>query len=232
MVRAVPLRYPGNMNDKRVSRLRVHAFAVSLDGYGAGPDQTLQNPLGVGGEDLHEWMFPTRTFQRLFGNDGGATGVDDDFAARGFANIGAWILGRNMFGPIRGPWPDDSWKGWWGDNPPYHVPAFVLTHHPRAPIAMAGGTTFHFVTDGIEAALERAVDAADGKDVRVGGGVDTIRQYLRAGLIDEMHMAIAPVLLGRGESLLAGLDLPALGYACTEHVPTVGATHVVLTNRR
>ena len=219
------------MSEASKPRLRVHAFAVSLDGYGAGPAQTLENPLGVGGMALHEWAFATRTFQKMFGNDGGATGTDDDFVARGFANIGAWILGRNMFGPVRGPWPDDDWKGWWGDNPPYHVPAFVLTHHPRAPVAMAGGTTFHFVTDGIQAALDRAAEAANGKDIRLGGGVETIRQYLRAGLVDEMHLAFAPVLLGSGEALFADLDLPALGYACTEHVPMPNATHVVLAKR-
>jgi dihydrofolate reductase len=210
-------------------RLRVHCFAISLDGYGAGPDQSLDNPLGVGGLALHEWAFATRTFCEMFGREGGTTGVDDEFAARGFNNIGAWILGRNMFGPVRGPWPDDSWKGWWGDNPPYHVPAFVLTHHPRAPIAMAGGTTFHFVTDGIDAALRCAADAAGGRDIRLGGGVATIRQYLQAGLIDEMHVAISPVLLGSGEQLLGGLDLPKLGYRCSSHVPRPDATHVVLT---
>ena len=203
-----------------MSKLRIHCFAVSLDGYGAGPNQSLKNPLGVGGIGLHQWFIPTRTFQQTFGKDGGTTGTDDDFAARGFANIGAWILGRNMFGPIRGAWPDDAWKGWWGDNPPYHVPVFVLTHHARAPIAMAGGTTFHFVTDGIEAALACARDAANGRDVRLGGGVATIQQYLRAGLVDEMHFAISPVLLGSGEPLFAGLDLPKLGYERTEHVPT------------
>ncbi len=210
-------------------KLRVHAFAISLDGYGAGPDQSLENPLGVGGPGLHQWVFPTRTFQKIFGKEGGTTGIDDDFAARGFANVGAWILGRNMFGPIRGPWPDDAWKGWWGDNPPYHTPVFVLTHHPRASIAMDGGTTFHFVTDGIDAALKRATEAADGKDIRLGGGVATIRQYLRAGLVDEMHLALSPVLLGSGEHLLAGIDMLKLGYECSEHVPTANATHVVLT---
>jgi len=212
-------------------KLRVHAFAISIDGYGAGPDQSLENPLGVGGPMLHEWTHTTRTFRQLFGQDGGTTGPDDAFVARGFADIGAWILGRNMFSPMRGPWTDDSWKGWWGDNPPYHVPVFVLTHHARAPITMAGGTTFHFVTDGIEAALARAADAAGSKDIRVGGGVATIRQYLRAGLIDEMHFAIAPVLLGAGEHLLAGLDLPKLGYARPEHVPTEKATHVVIKKK-
>jgi dihydrofolate reductase len=214
-----------------VSKLRVHCFAISLDGYGAGPDQSLDNPLGRGGTALHEWIFPTRTFQQMFGKDGGTTGADDDFAARGFANIGAWILGRNMFGPVRGPWPDDTWKGWWGDSPPYHCPVFVLTNHPRPPVTMSGGTTFHFVTDGIHAALKRATEAADGRDIRLGGGVATIRQYLDAGLVDEMHLAIAPVLLGSGEHLLAGLDLPKLGYQRTEHVPSAKATHVVLSRR-
>jgi dihydrofolate reductase len=212
-------------------KLRVHNFAVSIDGYGAGPTQGLENPLGVGGDALHAWVFATRTFRRMFGGDGGTTGVDDDFAARGFENISAWILGRNMFGPVRGPWPDDTWKGWWGPNPPYHTPVFVLTHHPRALVAMEGGTTFHFVTDGIHAALERARDAAQGRDVRLGGGVATIQQYLGAGLVDEMHLAIAPTLLGSGEALLAGIDLPTLGYACTEHVGTPNATHVVVTKR-
>jgi dihydrofolate reductase len=209
-------------------RLRVHCFAVSLDGYGAGPDQSRDNPLGVGGMALHEWSFATRTFRQMFGQEGGTTGVDDDFIARGFSNIGAWIMGRNMFGPIRGPWPDDSWKGWWGDNPPYHCPVFVLTHHPRQPMAMQGGTVFHFVTDGIEAALQRATEAAGGRDIRLGGGVATIQQYLRARLVDEMHLAVSPVLLGSGERLLDRIDLPKLGYRCTEHVPTSGATHVVL----
>ena len=212
-----------------MSKLRVNAFAMSIDGYGAGPSQTLDNPMGIGGMALHEWVLPTRTFQRMFGNDGGATGIDDDYAARGFANVGAWILGRNMFGPVRGPWPDESWKGWWGASPPYHTPVFVLTHHARASIAMEGGTTFHFVTDGIEAALERARAAAQGQDVRLGGGAATIREYLRAGLVDEMHLAIAPTLLGGGEALLAGIDLPALGLRCTEHVGTPAALHVVLT---
>jgi len=214
-----------------MARLRVQCFALSLDGYGAGPEQSLQNPLGIGGMALHEWVFPTRTFQTMFGKEGGTTGPDNDFAARGIANLGAWILGRNMFGPVRGPWPDEAWKGWWGDNPPYHVPVFVLTHYPRPSITMAGGTTFHFITDGIEAALKRAFEAAGGKDVRLGGGVATIRAYLRAGLIDEMHLAIAPVLLGSGEHLLGGIDLVKLGYARSEHVPTANATHVVLTRR-
>ncbi len=215
-----------------MSRLRVNSFTISIDGYGAGPHQDLENPLGIGGTALHGWAFATRTFQKMFGSDGGATGVDDDFAARGFANIGAWIIGRNMFGPIRGAWPDDQWKGWWGEDPPYHVPVFVLSHHSRAPIAMAGGTTFHFVTDGIESALKRAKESARGQDVRLGGGVATIRQYLRASLIDEMHLAIAPTLLGSGEHLFAGTDLVALGYRCTEHISTANATHVVLSRER
>ena len=213
-----------------MSKLRIESFSVSIDGYGAGPNQSLDNPLGVGGMGLHPWAIATRTFQRMvFGSDGGATGVDDDFAARGFNNVGAWILGRNMFGPVRGPWPDDSWKGWWGDNPPYHVPTFVLTHHERPSIHMAGGTVFHFVTGGIDVALQRARQAAAGRDVRVGGGVATIQQYLRARLVDEMHLAISPVVLGSGEALLAGIDLLELGYRVTEHVATPAATHVVLT---
>jgi dihydrofolate reductase len=214
-----------------MSRVRVHGFSISLDGYGAGPNQDLANPLGVGGKALHEWAWATRTFRQMFGGEGGSTGIDDEIAARGFANVGAWILGRNMWSPSRGPWPDDAWKGWWGDNPPYHVPVFVLTHHAREPIAMEGGTTFHFVTDGIHAALQRAAEAAKGQDVRIGGGVATVREYLRAGLVDEMHVAISPVLLGAGEHLLAGIDLPKQGYACVEHVPMPLATHVVLAKR-
>jgi dihydrofolate reductase len=211
-----------------MTKLRVQCFAISLDGYGAGASQSLETPLGVGGEQLHDWLVPTSTFQRMVGKQGGTTGVDDDFAARGIANIGAWILERNMFGPIRGDWPDDAWKGWWGDNPPYHTDVFVLTHHPRASIRMEGDTTFHFVTEGIHAALERARTAAKGRDVRVGGGVSTIQQYLRAGLVDEMHVAIAPILLGSGELLFGGLDVTELGYRCVEHVPTNLATHIVL----
>src|ERR1700675_4549442 len=215
-----------------MSRLRVHSFAISLNGYGAGPNQDLANPLGVGGVGLHEWVFATRTFRLMFGQDGGTTGIDDEFAARGFHNIGAWIIGRNMFGPIRGSCPDKNWKGWWGDTPPYHTPVFVLTNHPRASIDMSGGTTFHFVTDGIHAALKRAVDAANGQDIRLGGGVATIRQYLRAGLIDEMHLAMPPILLGSGECLLEAMDVPKLGYECTEHVPTSNTTHFVITKRK
>ncbi|MBL9212475.1 MAG: dihydrofolate reductase [Opitutaceae bacterium] len=209
-------------------RLRVNCFTVSLDGFGAGPDQSLASPLGVGAESLHRWFISTRTFKQMFGQEGGATGINDDFAARGIRNIGAWILGRNMFGPVRGVWPDDTWKGWWGDNPPYHVPVFVLTHHARPPLTMAGGTTFHFVTEGIHAALHRAREAANGKDVRVGGGAATIRQYLTEGLIDELHVAIAPVLLGAGETLLGGINVRQLGYQCAEHVATPDATHVVV----
>jgi dihydrofolate reductase len=212
-----------------MTKLRVDCFSVSIDGYGAGPDQALEHPMGLGGMALHEWVFPTRFFQAMIGKDGGTTGIDEDFAARGMAGIGAWILGRNMFGPIRGSWTDDAWKGWWGDNPPYHTPVFVLTHHARPPIEMEGGTTFHFVTDGIHAALERAREAAGTRDVRVGGGTATIRQYLEAGLIDSMHLVISPVLLGAGENLLAGLDLAQLGYRCSEHVSSEAAMHVVLT---
>jgi dihydrofolate reductase len=212
-------------------KLRIHGFAVSIDGYGAGPDQDLANPIGVGGIALHEWAFATRTFRQMFGREGGTTGIDDRFAARGFHNVGAWIMGRNMFGPIRGSWPDDKWRGWWGDNPPYHTPVFVLTHHPRKSIAMDGGTVFHFVSDGIQAAYERAIESAEGKDVRLGGGVATIRQYLRAGLVDEMHLAISPTLLGAGELLFTGIDLRKLGYEPTEHIPTENATHIVLTRR-
>jgi dihydrofolate reductase len=214
-----------------MSKLRVLSFSISLDGYGAGPNQDLTNPLGVGGTALHQWLFATQTFLRIHGKDGGSTGADDEFAGRGFANVGAWILGRNMFGPIRGPWPDEAWKGWWGPNPPYHTQVFVLTHHARPSITMEGGTVFHFVTDGIHAALKRATEAADGRDVRLGGGVATIREYLVAGLIDEMHLALAPTLLGSGEALFAGIDVPKLGYRCTEYVPTTNATHVVLARR-
>lgn len=210
-------------------KLRVHSFSISLDGYGAGPNQDLSNPLGVGGEGLHQWALSTRTFQRMFGGEGGKTGIDDDFMVRGVDNIGAWILGRNMFGPIRGPWADSAWKGWWGGNPPYHTAVFVLTHHPRAPISMEGGTTFYFITDGIHAALRRAFEAANGRDVRLGGGPATIRQYLAAGLIDEMHIAVTPALLGSGENLFAGVDMLKLGYQVKEHVATDGAAHFVLT---
>jgi len=212
-----------------MSRLRVASFSISLDGFGAGPDQSLQDPLGVGGESVHAWVFPTNTFQRMHGTGVGAAGIDDDYAARGFENLGAWILGRNMFGPIRGPWPDEAWKGWWGDEPPYHVPVFVLTHHARPPLEMKGGTIFHFVTGGIQDALDRARKAAAGKDIRLGGGVATIREYLRAGLVDEMHLAVSPVLLGSGENLLAGIDLLALGFRVREQVASDKALHVVVS---
>ncbi|TFW24498.1 dihydrofolate reductase [Massilia arenosa] len=211
-----------------MSALKVRSFAISLDGYGVGPNQSLENPMGEGGGGLHTWFRGTRTFQSMIGNTGkGADGPDDEFAAKGFENVGAWILGRNMFSPGRGEW-DLEWKGWWGDEPPYHCPVFVLTHHPRPPLEMAGGTTFHFVTDGIQSAYEQAIRAANGKDVRLGGGAATIREFLQAGLVDELHLAISPILLGSGESLLGGIDMVKLGYRCTEHVATPHATHVVL----
>ena len=214
-------------------KLVVRCFSVSIDGFGAGPNQDLEHPLGVGGEEIFDWFFRSRTFQAMHGaGEGGETGTDDDFAARGFENLGAWILGRNMFGPVRGPWPDESWRGWWGEEPPYHVPAFVLTHHARPPLEMKGGTTFHFVTGGIEEALERARKAAAGKDVRVGGGASTIRQYLAARLLDELHLVISPVLLGRGEPLYAGLDLCALGYECVAHTPGSRALAHVTIRRK
>jgi len=213
-----------------MQKVRVNAFSLSLDGFAAGPRQSLQDPLGAGGMALHQWVFPTRSFQQMHqpGRTGGSTGIDDDFAARAMQDIGAWILGRNMFGPVRGPWPDAQWRGWWGDEPPYHVPVFVLTHHAREPLEMAGGTTFHFITDGIEAALDKARRAAGERDVRIGGGAATVRQYLRAQLIDEMHLAMAPVLLGAGENLFADIDLPALGYTVKEHVATEAATHITI----
>jgi dihydrofolate reductase len=212
-----------------VTKLRVHSFAISIDGFGAGPAQDLEHPLGVGGPELFDWFFQTRTFRQMHGQQGGERGVDDDMAAAGFVNVGAWILGRNMFGPVRGPWPDESWKGWWGEEPPYHVPVFVLTHHARPSFSMKGGTAFHFVTDGIRAALDRAREAAGARDVRLGGGVATIRQFLQAGLVDELHLVISPVLLGKGEHLLGGLDLRALGFECVEHrAGSRAAAHVVL----
>ena len=214
-----------------MSKLRVQSFAISIDGYGAGPDQDLQNPLGVRGPELMEWFFPTRLWRKMQGQGDGEAGVDNEMAEQGFAGIGAWILGRNMFGPVRGPWPDDSWKGWWGDEPPYHTPVFVLTHYPRVPLKMAGGTEFFFVTEGIHAALEQAKAAAGGRDVRVGGGVSTVRQYLRAGLIDELHLAVRPVVLGSGEHLWHDLDVHALGYECSRHVAGERATHVFLHRR-
>ena len=215
-----------------MQKVRVLSFAVSLDGYGAGPDQGLNNPLGVNGPEIMEWFFPTRFFRAMHGQGtGGETGIDNTMAEQSFDNIGAWILGRNMFGPVRGPWPDESWKGWWGEEPPYHVPAFVLTHYARPPLAMKGGTEFRFVTEGIHAALERAKAAAGGKDVRIGGGVSTVRQFLQAGLVDELHLAVRPVLLGAGENLFNGLDLRALGYECAESVAGEQATHVFLRKR-
>jgi dihydrofolate reductase len=215
-----------------VARVVVRSFAISLDGYGAGPSQSLEHPIGVGGLDLMDWFFHTRVWRSMHGESGGETGADDAIAAKGFERIGAWILGRNMFGPVRGPWPDEQWKGWWGDEPPYHVPVFVLTHHERSPLAMAGGTTFHFVTGGIHAALEMAKEAAGGRDVRIGGGVATIRQYLSARLIDEMHLAVRPVFLGSGEHLLAGLDMRALRYECSQVIPGDRATHTIVAKTR
>jgi dihydrofolate reductase len=228
-----------------MAKVRVAAFSISLDGFGAGPRQDLENPLGVRGLELHDWFFKTEAFQKMHGNNGGAVGVgtngiDNNFAARSFENIGAWILGRNMFGPFRGPWTAtdaaESWKGWWGDNPPYHTPVFVLTHHARAPLTMEGGTTFHFVTDGLESALKQAQEAADGngkskpksKDVRIGGGVSVIRQYLIANRIDEMHLALSPVLLGEGENLFSGINLPQLGFTVSSSTPGENATHIIL----
>lgn len=210
-----------------MAKVKVAAFSVSLDGYAAGTDQSRQNPLGKRGEELHEWMFPTKMFQSLYGKGVGTEGVDNDFAEKSFENLGAWIMGRNMFGPIRGPWPDEEWKGWWGENPPYHVPVFVLTNHPREPLVMKGGTVFHFVTDGIESALEQAKKAANGKDIRIGGGASTVRQFLTAGHIDELHLAFSPVFLGSGENLFHGIDLVALGYK-SETVQGERATHVLL----
>lgn len=212
-----------------MTKVRVGGFSVSLDGFGAGPEQSLESPLGKRGQELHTWFFGTRFFREMFGKSGGAAGVDDDYGRRSMAGFGAFILGRNMFGPSRGPWPDDGWRGWWGANPPYHAPTFVLTHHPRAPLEMEGGTTFTFVTDGIEAALEQAKRAAGDRDVKIGGGVETVRQYLRAGLIDELHFAFSPVFLGRGEAMFVGIDLPALGYRVAERRATEHAEHVVLS---
>ena len=212
----------------RRPRLLVASFSISLDGYGAGPHQSTKEPLGVGGESLHDWLVSTRTFKRMQGRDGGDTGVDEDFAAKGLTGLGAWIMGRNMFGPVRGPWPDESWRGWWGKNPPYHTPVFVLTHHARASVEMEGGTVFHFVTDGIHAALERARAAAGSQDIRLLGGAATIRQYLEARLVDEMDVAVSPILLGSGEHLFSGIDLLALGYTCKEFVPGEKAGHYIV----
>lgn len=212
-----------------MSKVKILNFTISADGYGAGPDQTMENPLGVGGEELHNWMVKTATFRKMYGEEGGDEGIDNDFTIRGFANIGAWILGRNMFTPSRGEWTDDEWKGWWGENPPYHGPTFILTHHARASIPMEGGTTFHFVTEGIHAALERAREAAGGKDVRILGGVNVIRQYLQERLVDEIHIPISPVVLGSGEHLLNEINLLELGYKLTEHSVTPDAMHLVFT---
>lgn len=214
-----------------MGKVKVAAFSISLDGFGAGLNQSRENPLGIGGEELHEWIFPTKMFRQMGKQEGGSEEIDNEFAERSMANMGAWIMGRNMFGPIRGEWPDDQWKGWWGTNPPYHVPVFVLTHHPRESIIMEGGTIFHFITDGIDAALEKAREAAGEKDIRIGGGVSTIRQYLRAGHIDEMHLVFAPVLLGSGEHVFTGIDLVKLGFNITNRAFTEKATHVVLTRQ-
>jgi dihydrofolate reductase len=212
-----------------MSKVRVAAFSVSIDGFGAGPRQDLQNPLGVRGTEIFSWFFQTEVFKKIHGDgSSGSRGVDNDFALRSFENVGAWILGRNMFGPVRGPWPDDSWKGWWGPNPPYHMPVFVLTHHARAPLEMEGGTTFHFITDGIESALKRAKGAANGKDVRIGGGVSVIHQYLNAGQIDEMHLALSPVLIGEGEHLFSGINLHELGFTNIQTVAGENATHILI----
>lgn len=214
--------------EARVGRVRVAGFSISLDGYGAGPDQSLQDPLGKGGRELHRWFVGTRSFRTMIGQDGGSEGVDETFGHRSMDGFGAFILGRNMFGAERGEWSDASWKGWWGDNPPYHAPTYILTHHAREPIVMEGGTTFYFVTDGIHAALERARDASGARDVKIGGGVSTVRQYLQAGLIDDLHLAFSPVLLGQGEALFEGLDLPTLGYRVTQSTATDLATHITL----
>ena len=214
-----------------MAKVLVRSFGVSLDGYSAGPAQDLQNPLGVGGFNIMEWFMHTRVWREKQGQEGGETGVDNDMAKVGFENLGAWILGRNMFGPVRGPWPDESWRGWWGEEPPYHVPTFVLTHHARKPLEMKGGTTFHFVTDGIVSALEQAKRAARDRNVRIGGGAATVRQYLEARLIDELHLAVRPILMGRGENLFAGLDLPALGYEVARTIAGERATHVFLVKK-
>ena len=216
-----------------MSKVRIAAFSISIDGFGAGPRQNVSNPLGVRGFELHGWFQQTEAFKKMHGQSGGTMGIDNDFAGRSFDNVGAWILGRNMFGPVRGPWATtgDSWKGWWGDNPPYHTPVFVLTHHARSPLAMAGGTTFHFITDGLESALQKAKEAANGKDVRIGGGVSVIRQCLIANQIDEIHLAVSPVLLGEGEHLFSGIDLPTLGFIISRTVSGENATHILLKRR-
>jgi dihydrofolate reductase len=215
-----------------MSKVRVSSFSISVDGFGAGARQDLQYPLGVRGPEMFSWFFQTEVWNKMQGESGGGQGVDNQMAERAFENVGAWILGRNMFGPVRGPWPDESWKGWWGDEPPYHVPVFVLTHHVRKPLAMQGGTTFYFVTDGAESALKRAREAAAGKDVRIGGGVSTIRQYLLAGQIDEMHLAMSPVLMGEGEHLFAGINLQQLGFRVAQSVAGENATHILIEKRQ
>ncbi|SCB15566.1 dihydrofolate reductase family protein [Rhizobium hainanense] len=212
-----------------MSKVRVAGFSLSIDGFGAGLEQSLNDPLGKRGPELFEWFFPTRTFQAMFGKEGETEGADAKYAASANTGFGAFILGRNMFGPIRGDWPDENWKGWWGDNPPYHAPTFILTHYPREPIVMEGGTTFYFVTGGIEEALSQAKAAAGGKDIKIGGGVSTVRQYLQAGLVDEIHYAISPVMLGKGEAMFAGIDLPSLGFRVVAHEATEKATHIVLS---
>lgn len=212
-----------------MSKVKVAAFTISLDGYGAGANQTLESPMGTHAGELHRWFLPTKVFQQMQGKNEGTENTDNEFAEKSFENIGAWILGRNMFGPVRGPWPDDSWKGWWGENPPYHVPVFVLTHHPREPLTMKGGTVFHFITDGVASALEKAKKAANGKDIRIGGGVSTVHQFLEAGYIDEMHIAVSPVLLGAGENFFAGIDLRKLGFTVTKTVHSENATHLIFT---
>lgn len=214
-----------------MSKVKVAAFAVSLDGFGAGPNQSLENPLGIRGPELHNWFFKTKIFQKMHGAGGGVEGVDNTFGERSFENVGAWIMGRNMFGPIRGPWPNDDWRGWWGETPPYHTPVFVLTHHQREPLVMDGGTTFYFVTDGIESALEKAKAAAGDKDIRIGGGVQVVRDYLKAGLIDELHLVFSPVFLGSGESLFSDIDMHQLGFSVTEKVDTADVTHIVLSKK-
>jgi len=215
-----------------MSKVKVCAFAVSLDGFGAGPNQSLENPLGIRGTELHNWFFKTKVFQKMHGGGDGVEGVDNTFGERSFENLGAWIMGRNMFGPIRGPWPNNEWRGWWGENPPYHTPVFVLTHHKREPLEMEGGTTFYFITDGIESALKKAKEAAKGKDIRIGGGVQVIREYLKAGLIDELHLVYSPVFLGSGESLFSGIDMPKLGFSVTEKTDTPDATHIILGRKK
>lgn len=211
-----------------MSKVKVACFSISLDGFGAGTKQDLANPLGIRGEELHNWVFPTKRFRKMGNNEDGTEGIDNEFVEKSFENMGAWIMGRNMFGPIRGAWPDDEWKGWWGEEPPYHVPVFVLTNHPRKPLIMKGGTTFYFVTDGIEAALEEAKKAANGKDIRIGGGISTVKQYLQAGYIDELHLAVSPVLLGSGEHLFSGIDMAALGYKKVQSVAGENTTHILM----